>query len=138
MTQAAGQASGKQSRGLNRVLRPNVKFPSLFVYLPPSFTGWLHCSEWRHVEKAKKEGRGEGGGRKRRMKKLAGAILTSLTAGRKCFAASRGGANKESWPQMQHKHGACGVCFCPAMSACTITWKSSRVNDPNILFHYFL
>lgn len=104
MTQAAGQASGKCSRGLNHVLRPNVKSPSLFVYLPPSFTGWLHCSEWRHVEKAKKEGREEFKRRKKKgdeMKKLVGAVLTSLTAGRKCSAASRGGAKKESCPQMQ-------------------------------------
>lgn len=89
MTQAAGQGNGNRSRGLNRILRLDVKFPSLFVY-PPPFTGWLHCSEWRHAEKeSKKEERNSGGGRKmgvkkkERRKELVAAVLTTLTAGRK-------------------------------------------------------
>lgn len=88
LTQASSQGSGNQSRGLKHMLRLNVKFSSLFVYLPPSSSGWFHCSEWRHVEKeGKKEERIQneegGGGRGWVGKKWVTAIRTSLTAGRK-------------------------------------------------------
>lgn len=130
MTQAAGQGSGNQSRGLTRMLRLNATF--LSVCLPPqSFLHWvaslLRLSEdmWRKTDRTGVFGW--------RTEEISYSRSDNVYSWEEVICRKQRWCQKESWPQTKHMWST----FLP-QNVCMYR-KQERQMDKisNILLYYF-